>query len=514
MPDNQQLPLSDANRTGKAVTTSRVLARNAGLTIAAQAAPLAVGLVATPLLINGLGQARFSIIGLAWYAIGYFGVFDLGLGRALTHAIATRIGANDTDDLGVLTWTGLVVMGALGVVGGLIFAAVTPVLVDRALKIPPDLQPEARTAFYVISAAIPATVLTTGLRGILEAFQDFPTAAALRVPLGMLGYLAPVAMLPFSRTLGLAMASLAAVRALGCVLHLAVCLRRYAFLRHDARLNFRLVTTLLRYGGWLTVSNVVSPLMAYLDRFLVAGILPVAVLAYYVAPFEVVSKMFVLPAAVLAVLFPAFASTFAANREQTVTLIDRGLRAILMAIFPAALLLVCLAPEGLELWINPEFARESTRVLQWLAIGVLINSAGQVAFTALQGVGRPDVTAKVNLLELPLYIVAIWVLTHRYGLVGVAAAWTLRMCVDTTALFMFAMRVLPTARPSIARAGRVLIALVVALAVAASFSSLPWRAAALVIGGVGFAIVSWTILLQPRERVGILGWLTRARAEA
>ena len=47
-----------------------------------------VALVAIPILVDGLGTARFGILTLAWMVVGYFSLFDLGLGRALTKLTA------------------------------------------------------------------------------------------------------------------------------------------------------------------------------------------------------------------------------------------------------------------------------------------------------------------------------------------------------------------------------------------------------------------------------------------
>ena len=62
------------------LTSGRLLARNMIFNFAGQAAPLLVALFAIPLLIDGLGTARFGVLALAWIVIGYFSFFVLGLG--------------------------------------------------------------------------------------------------------------------------------------------------------------------------------------------------------------------------------------------------------------------------------------------------------------------------------------------------------------------------------------------------------------------------------------------------
>lgn len=505
--------ISGTNRDGR-VTTNRVLARNVLFNFGSQVIPLAAAVIAIPRLIAALGAAGFGILTLVWAAIGYFGLFDFGLGRALTHAIAVRIGNGETEDLGAMTWTGLVLMGAFGVVGAVLLSILTPLLVDHALNVPVAARAETRISFYVMAAAIPITLVATGFRGILEAFQDFPVASVVRVPLAMLNYLGPLAVLPFSHRLPAVVAALAGVRVLGCTLHGAVCLHRYRFLRHDARLSRTLVSPLLRYGGWLTVTNIVSPLMATLDRFLIGAILPMAAVAYYVTPFEVVSKLFVLPGALLGVLFPALATTSVKDRARTATLVDRGARVVLVCVFPAALALTCFAREGLELWINAEFSRQGAAILQWLAVGVLINCAGQVFYTALQGVGRPDLTARVHMIELPVYVGMIWMLAHAFGLIGVAVAWTVRVAIDTAVMVLLTMRQLPEIRRQASRCVVALGGMCLALAVASQLPTFEWRCVGFLLEGSALLVGGWTILLSPAERDVVRRWIANRQVRS
>src|SRR5918998_2593407 len=99
------------------LTSGRLLARNTIFNFAGQAAPLLVALVAIPLLIEGLGTDRFGVLTLAWIVIGYFSLFDLGLGRALTKLVAERLGTGREDEVPDLVWTGLALMIALGLAG-------------------------------------------------------------------------------------------------------------------------------------------------------------------------------------------------------------------------------------------------------------------------------------------------------------------------------------------------------------------------------------------------------------
>jgi O-antigen/teichoic acid export membrane protein len=79
--------------------------------------------------------------------------------------------------------------------------------------------------------------------------------------------------------------------------------------------------------------------------------------------------------------------------------------------------------EGLRWWLDLDFARFSTPVLQILAIGVFISSLAPVFATLIQRVGRPDVTVALPIVELPIYLPMLWWVVQRFGIVGAAMVW-------------------------------------------------------------------------------------------
>src|SRR5215472_14388084 len=118
------------------LTSGRLLARNTTLSIVGLALPMAAGLVAIPPLVRLLGVDRFGVLSLAWIVIGYFSLFDLGMGRALTKLVADKLASNEEESIPALAWTSLVLLLLLGVVGGLVTLLISRWLVITALKLP------------------------------------------------------------------------------------------------------------------------------------------------------------------------------------------------------------------------------------------------------------------------------------------------------------------------------------------------------------------------------------------
>ena len=462
--------------------------------------PVIVAVVCLPMLKRGLGTERLGIMSLAWVLIGYFSLFDLGLSRALTKLVAERIAQQRQSEVASLVWTSLSLMTAVGIVGALLTFVLAPYLVERLLRVPASLSHEALGSFYWLGAAVPVVVLTAGLRGVLEAVQHFRLATAIRVPMGIFSYVGPAALLPFTHSLIPIIAVLAMGRVLACVAHFWACFHVLPGLRGDFGFHAPSVKPLFLFGGWMTVSNVLGPLMVTFDRFLIGSIISIAAVAYYSIPYEVVTKLWLISSALIGVLFPAFSATNAVDRARLVFLFKCGVKYIFIILLPLALALVIFAPEGLALWLGNDFAHNSTSIARLLAVAVLVNSLAQVPFTHLQSIGRPDLTAKFHLLELPFYVVTLFFLARHWGITGVAIAWLLRVIIDTFLLFWFSFRMLPECRFIVTRlplmiGGALALNLAVALIAGLAFKIIVACAVFL------FAVPAlWLWMFTPAER--------------
>ncbi len=284
--------------------SGRRLARNALWNFTGLAAPLLVAVVAVPFLIEGMGKERFGLLAIIWMGIGYFSLFDMGLGRALTKLVAEYLGRDEPETLHGLIWTAIWLIFGLGVVAMLGVFAATPLLIADVFNVPVELQAESVAAFHILALGLPVVILTTALVGILEAHQRFASIAVLRALLGTLTFLAPVLTLQATPSLAVATAALLAVRVVALVLYFLLASRSRPELLRPLRPHRIWLRLLFSFGGWLTVTNIVGPVMVYFDRFFIATLLTLAAVTYYVTPYEVVSRLLIVPIAAMSVLFP------------------------------------------------------------------------------------------------------------------------------------------------------------------------------------------------------------------
>lgn len=453
------------------ITSGRVLARNAGFNLLGLGLPLLVAFAAFPVLARELDASRFGLLGIAWLVMGLAG--ELGFGRAVTRFVAAAP-SHDSGGPASTVWTAIVVQVGFGVATAVILAAATPWLVRRALGVAPVLTDEALTTFYVLAAAVPVVVASAAVRGVLEAVQRFDLVNLVRGPVAAANYVLPlVGFLLGMGVPGMVVLMLAS-RLAGVCAFAWMALRVMPALRRAPVLAGDELRAILTFGGWTSVSGVVSPVLIYADRFLVGALVSLAAVAYYTVPYEVVARLLIVPASLASTLFPAFSALHGRGEAtEAARLGARGVKYTLVLTGLLGLALIVTGRELLAVWLGPTFGAESGVALQLLAGGMVVNALAHVPAALLHGAGRADLSGTFHLIELPVHVAAAVLLIGAYGVTGAAAAWCLRATLDAALLFGAAARVTPLsfrmlARERVPQTGALLLALTAAGALSAT----------------------------------------------
>ena len=314
--------------------TSTRLTKNVLYNVVSQVVPLLVAIIVLPLLIHGLGKDRYGVFTLSWTILGYFTVFDMGLGGATTKYVASYLAEGAHQKLPQIVWTSVTTLLFYGLVLGLAVAFTAERAVNHVFKIPAELIEETRQTLLLLAVALPFILATAAVRGVLEAHQDFGRVNAGRLPGSILLYLAPLALLPFTRSLPVIVIALLASRVMVFGAYLLFCWRLIPTLKTPQFLDGKSILELTRYGGWLTVSNVIGPLMAYMDRFIVGMQIGMSAVAYYATTYDVVTKMWIVSGSLLSVLFPVFSSYASGETDRLTGLFSRAVKDIAFILTP------------------------------------------------------------------------------------------------------------------------------------------------------------------------------------
>jgi len=470
--------------------------------------PALVAIIAIPVLISYLGLARFGILGLITLLIGYMNLFDFGLGRAQTWLIADRLARDKEYQVPAVFWTSLSIIFILGIFAAFFCLFFADWLATSVLNFEDDIKEEVVRSFRLAAWIIPAVLLTPPLIGTLEAYQDFKLINLIRVPMGSFFFLGPLLVVPFFPFLEAMVWTIIAGRLIELLLYIGWCFKKYSILRKPVW-DLAFVPDLFRFGSWMTVSNLIQPLMIHADRFLIGALRSASSVAFYTPPAEIVIKVLVLPRALVTVLFPNFTAHFIRNPEGGSLLYVQALRVLSFVLFFVALGFISFAYPAITLWLGPEFGQKSSPVLQWLVIGIFFLSLSDISQYLLQGVGKPKRVACIHMLELPFYVLLAYYSITLFGIKGAAIAWCIRSFIDFGLMFFAARsvsRLEPAKRKEI---WLTLLSCFFVLVILAEWVAPSWQITAGIFVGCLALPLFWIFYLKESEKNLFLSYISK-----
>ncbi len=396
-------------------------------------APMFISLATVPLFLRLIGDARYGVLALVWLFLGYFGLFDPGITKAAEFHIARLHKTDQQKERESVFWTAMAINLAFGLVGGAALYLIARPIFTSFFKMPGELRSEVLASLPWLAASLPVSIGTGILGGALQAREQFGIYNIIRFFNISLTQLAPLAVAYWhGPQLTWLIPTVLIARAVGIIPSMIVLTRRLP-LRGTGRIDPSLFKELFSYGGWITITNVLGPVLTTLDRMLIGSLLSADAVAFYSVPFNLVARVSALPAALQNSIFPKLSRN---TQQDSARLASDAVLALAAVMTPIAVIGVAVLPIFMRFWVGSAFAKHAAPVGLILLIGVWINGVAFIPFGHLQARGRPDIIAKFHAAEILPFIAVLWLGLHYFGLIGAAVAWNLRVAADAILLFM------------------------------------------------------------------------------
>lgn len=400
--------------------------RNAGYNLAGSLIPLLLSLATVPLYLELVGVDRYGVLAIAWLLLGYFGLFDLGLGRATSYRIAALRDA-PAGDRATTFWTAIAVNIGLGLIGGIALWAAAGWFFASIFKVDPAIRPEILAGVPYLAMTVPIATLTGVLSGALQGRELFLKTNSISVTSTILFQVLPLAVAwlwgPYLPMLLLAALSarLIAILALWILSHAELTRG------HPVRVDKARLKELLSFGGWVSVASLFGPLLVIADRFLIGAVLGAVAVTLYTIPFQLAQRIAIFPASLTNALFPRLSAAPAEEQQRLGGLALRTLSALLTT--PVLVGVLAIGP-FLELWVGSDIGGQAAPIGRLLLVGYWANAFALVPYTRLQAKGRPDLVTKMLIAQVPLYLAGLYVMMKAYGLTGCAIMFVIRCTID------------------------------------------------------------------------------------
>jgi O-antigen/teichoic acid export membrane protein len=407
-------------------TSAMSIGRDTTYNLAAAVAPALFMLAVIPFYLRVIGAERFGVLAICWTIVAALRFASLGMGPALTYRLATMDEA-PADGRSSLVWTALWVALAASVAGAILVVGVGEVYFRYFFAAGSSLEAEIRQALPLLAALLPIAILIGVLNGALQGVRRFGALSAISIVNAALFALTPliVAYLITVKLNGLILATVVA-NALVAVVELAACARLVPL--HLPNLpRARDMKALLGYGAWMSGTALIAPFLLLLDRFVIGALRGPAAVAVYVLPYNLVQQLVLLPASLTTAVLPRMA----ALRDDEVQQMQSSSLVWLNGVLtPLSILAIALAAPFFHVWIGSALAQAASPVAVILLVGGWVHGIAHIPSTILLARSRPDIVTKLLLAYLVPYVAILYFATMHFGVIGAAAAWTIRAAFD------------------------------------------------------------------------------------
>lgn len=397
--------------------------------------PIVVSLFTIPIYIDEIGASRYGVLAIAWLLLGYFGLFDLGLGRATAQRIA-MLSYNNSVEKSATFWTALAINSGLGLIGAAIMGPIALYFFGNHFSVEGALKPEILDSVLWLALAVPVATISGVLSGTLQGISKFLELNIISVIGSALTQLIPLAV---ALLYGPELTWLIPVTIFTRFSVMLVLFQRcysHILSGHPPKVSKALSCKLLSFGGWVTVSAVIGPMMVILDRFVIGAQLGAKFVTFYTVPFQLAERTSVIPIALSSALFPRLAQTGLNSGGEL--LANKSIRSLVVTITPLFICGIFFIDWFLKLWVGEDFANQSSFVAQILLFGFWGNAIAIIPHALLQASGKPSIVAKCHLVELIPYILMLYFGLELLGIKGAAIAFSVRSIVDAAILMYFA----------------------------------------------------------------------------
>jgi len=410
--------------------------RNSSYNLIGSAIPLILSLVTVPVYLHLIGAERYGVLAIAWLLLGYFGLFDLGLGRATSFRIAALRDAAPQERSDIF-WAALVANVAMGCAGGAILWIASGYFFSHLFKVADAIRPEIIESIPWLALSVPVATLTGVLTGALQGREKFLQVNLISTASTIFFQLAPLSVaIFFGPRLFYLLASALLVRAIALLWLMRAC---HQVITRGSRpkLIFSEISTLLRYGGWVTIASLFGPILYMIDRLTIGVMLNAVAVTIYTIPLQLAQRIAIVPSALTTALFPRLS----ASSEEHQRILGATATRVLCSIMTSPIIVaIFLIQPFLAVWVGTDLAIKAAPIGRILFVGFWANSLALVPFNQLQARGRPDLVTKILIAEIPPYIAGLYFGLREFGLLGCAIVQALRYIVDLLLLAFVANR--------------------------------------------------------------------------
>ncbi|HDS0916910.1 TPA: oligosaccharide flippase family protein [Pseudomonas putida] len=388
-------------------------------------------LVSLPLAAHVLGAEAVGLVGFFTTLLMVLMVLEGGLTSRVIQRLASIRGARvigrSHRPLFALVNTYLLVFAAMGLLAALVIVVASPMLVSSWLKLNTITQQQALYCLYCMAIFIGLNLPVMLLQGVFAGHELQQPLNKIYIPysimrtLGVLLVVSEVTRLNSVVGYFLVQVMVQSVY----VLALLFVLKKHGVLGR-ARCHLKYLKQGIAFSRGVFLISLTSVVTVQYDKIFMSGSLGLDEYAYYSLASTVAGFPYIFSTAFNAVLFPRFSSNLRLGQFDEIEKIFRAA----LVLFSLVMTVMCsavfwFAQPVLLMMFEPFLANGMAGVLPFLLVGTALQSLLIIPFALQLAASWTSLSFRLNLMAVPIMLLALPALVAEFGAVGGGYTWVL-----------------------------------------------------------------------------------------
>ncbi len=405
--------------TNNQASTGKNIAKNILYSSSIWIMPVVLSFLATPIIVRALGNEDYGIYSLVLGFIAYS--FNFNIGRALTKYLAEYRAKGETNKIRDVISATFFVNLTIGLIGFALICFSANWLVKDIFKIEPEAQNQTVYALYLSGLIIFLTMLNQVFNAILQGIQRFDVYSKI---LNIYNFILVVGNIVLALS-GFKLNSLLLWNLiLNIPIGLIILLSAKRLLpEFGIGLGFQRETLklVLSYSWGVIAYQILANILLLFERSWITRHLGAESLTFYVVPMMLAMYLQGFISSLMMVIFP-LASELKDDREKLLRLYLKATKIVTLLTVFFGLTLIVESRTFLTLWMNPNFAENSSNLLVLHTITFGLSAISVISWYMADGLGYPNYNCLVFVLCFIISISGMIWLTADYGNTGIAIA--------------------------------------------------------------------------------------------
>ena len=382
--------------------------------VSIQALPIFVGIISIPIIIEIYGRVLFSVYAIGVASIVLLNYLHLGIATNINRELSLNA-ENSIEHKKEIFFRGLISI--------LFLSIIIVVLVSLSLPAYFNLLTfnsllESNYSYKFLNELIfqiPLIFLIILLRQVMEANLNFFISALNRAVVNSLILFSPIALFYLGLDFSFLARVILIIHLLSLIFLLFHCMKY--LVGRLPQLQYKKFLSLFKSGISLTLISFAMMVFLYADRFLLSALEDLNSIAFYIAPFDVLTRISFVYGSMGAVFFPIYSRLISVNKGSDFIRIYRNSYLLVFCVVGLiALTFILFSSELLDLWLGRDFKTESSQLAKIIACGILITSLTVVPFRTLISLKKEKELSIFYVSLGVIYIFLSYYLILIYGL--------------------------------------------------------------------------------------------------